>query len=55
MSKIKDKYIFYQVATIINVPHFVESSEQMESQRFSEELFLRIPRKEFGGEGKFGR
>lgn len=32
-----------------------ESSEHMASQRFNEELFLRIPRKEFGGDGKFGK
>lgn len=32
-----------------------ESSEHMASQRFSEEVFLRMPLKAFGGWGKFGK
>lgn len=35
--------------------HLVKSSEHIASQRFSEEFFLRIPLKAFGGLGKFGR
>lgn len=35
--------------------HFVESSDIMVSQRFNDELFIRIPRNEFGGKGKLGR
>ena len=40
----------YQYST-----YFVESSEQIASQRFKEEFLLRIPLKPSGGFGKFGR
>lgn len=40
---------------IIKSTHIVKSSEHIASQRLNEELFLRIPLKEFGGLGKFGR
>ena len=35
--------------------HLSESSEHMASHRFSEEVFLRMPLKAFGGWGKFGK
>lgn len=35
--------------------HFTESSEHIVSHRLNDELFMRMPLKEFGGLGKFGR